>query len=342
MAITLNTETSYPLNGTTTFPIGEEIVLEFNQLVDLKSAKDSVVLIHKATNTAIETDIRVLPLDANNEVLEDNFITKPESQKTLVVAKPKSLLDANTEYSLFIRGAALEEVQSLTEEFASNAISERTIYGTTLSGTYTEQVKVYGLYKGSSQQTLNIEIVLAGEGSAAKYIWWFSDEVKPQPSGSRLNKTTSRWRSLGRGCYIKFYGGEFSLGDVYNTNLFPKVKLNDSYRIDFSTSTESLLLKPEVASESDIGSIIPSSESASYATEFKILKMEPKNGSINNSLETNKITIYFNKNIDPATVSQSTVKLFKQPVSGFFSSEANEQKMPKEITVEDNKIILEF
>ena len=30
--------------------------------------------------------------------------------------------------------------------------------------------------------TLNIKIIEAGEGSVAKYKWWFSDENEPQPA----------------------------------------------------------------------------------------------------------------------------------------------------------------
>ena len=342
MAITLSNENSYPLNGTAAFPIGEEIVLEFNQLVDLKSAKESITLVRRSDNKIVEADVRATPVDANLDEIADNFLTKPASQKCLVTVKPKSLLDANTEYSLFVRGSALEEVQALTEEFSSNTLSERTVFNTSLNDVYTEQMKVYGSYEGSSQENLNIEIVIAGEGSAAKYIWWFDDEIKPQPSGKRLNRTTTRWRSLARGCYIKFYGGTYTLGDTYKVKVYPRVKLESSFRINFSTSSSDLLVKPTSVSESDIGLVLPEASTSTYVSDLRVIRMEPPIGSINNGIDTSRITIYFNKNINSGTVSQSNVRLSKQSVSGMFSSNGGQEKMPKEIIVEDNKIILEF
>lgn len=59
MSINLTAQNSYPLNGTSTFPIGEEIKLEFTNLVDDKTAKDSIILIESGTNSVVETDIKV-------------------------------------------------------------------------------------------------------------------------------------------------------------------------------------------------------------------------------------------------------------------------------------------
>lgn len=341
MSINLTAQNSYPLNGTSTFPIGEEIKLEFTNLVDDKTAKDSIILIESGTNSVVETDIKVYVLDANNNEIEDVFLERQVSQKTIVVAKPKAYLNENSSYELFIRGESLEEVASLTEEFSSSTISEKTVFGTSLNDAYVEQIKVYGSYTGKVETHLNIEIVSGGSGSEAKYIWWFDNESKPTGS-KRTNRTVSRWRSLNRGCYIKFYGGEYTLGDVYKVKVYPKEKLANSYRISFETSTDSLLLKPEVISESDIGLVTPKSIEASLGEALRIIDMQPRNGSINNSISTNKITIFFNKNIKQESISQNNIKLFKQSVSGFFNSKGGEEKIPKEIIIENNKIILEF
>lgn len=330
------------MNGTTTFPIGEEIVLEFDNLIDEKTAKESIILLKKIDNKIIETDIKVLILDANGIETPDVFLERVDTQKTIVSVKPKNLLDANTNYELFIRGKNVEEVISNNEEITSIALSERTIFNTSKNNILDEQVRVYGTYSERTSTQLNIEIVLAGEGSSAKYIWWFSNELKPQASGKRLNRTASRWRSLDRGCYIKFYGGEYNLGDTFQINVYPKTLLEESYKISFSTSSEDLVLKPTVEAESEIGIILPDFDMASNIEPLRVISMSPKDGSINNSKDINKIDIYFNKNIDSTTVTQETIVLFKQSVSGFFNGKNNSEKIPKEIIVENNKITLEF
>jgi|13_taG_2_1085334.scaffolds.fasta_scaffold06294_2 DNA polymerase II large subunit len=341
MSINLTTQNSYPLNGTSTFPIGEEIKLEFTNLVDEKTAKDSIILIESVSNSVVETDIKVYVLDASNNEIEDVFLERQVSQKTLVIVKPKAYLNENSSYELFIRGESLEEVASLTEEFSSSTISEKTVFGTSLNDVFTDQIRVYGSYTGKTETYLNVEIVSGGSGSGAKYIWWFNNEAKPTGS-KRLNRTVTRWRSLNRGCYIKFYGGEYTLGDVFKVKVFPKEKLANSYRISFETSSDTLIIKPEVTSESDIGLVTPESTQASFTEALRIIDMQPRNGSINNSISTNKITIFFNKNIKTASVNQNNIKLLKQSVSGFFNSKGGEEKIPKEIIIENNKIILEF
>ena len=342
MTISLTTENSYPLNGTTTFPIGEEIKLEFTNLVDDKTVKDSIVLLEKVSNLVVETDIKSYPVDDNLVEITDNFLIRKVAQKTLVIIKPKVFLEPNRDYELFIRGSSLEEVVSLNTEFASNTISERTVFGTSKDDTFTDQIKVYGSYSGKLATELNIEITSSGVGSAAKYIWWFENEAKPQASGKRLNRTASRWRSLNRGCYVKFYGGDYTLGDTFKVKVYPKEKLTNSYRMDFSTASDSLVVKPEVTSESDVGLLIPTSDVATLVEDLRVVEMQPKNGSINNICSTNKIIITFNKDLDAASITQDVVRLFKQPVSGFFNSASKEEKIPKEVIVENNKIILEF
>lgn len=342
MPISLITNSSYPLNGTTTFPIGEEIKLVFDNLVSHKSATESIILVETETNNIVKTDIKVVPVDENLQEIDVVFLEAQETQNCLVIVKPKSLLDENNKYELFIRGNTLEEVVALNEEFSSNALSKRTIYDTTKLDVYTDQVKIYGLYEGKTPTTLNLEITVSGEDSSAKYIWWFDNEAKPSQNGKRSNRTSSRWRSLKRGCYIKFYGGDFVAGDVYKIKVYPKDKLESSYRISFSTSNGDLLLKPVEISESDIGLTIPEVTNSAFGESLRVISMTPEHGSINNSIATNKITITFNKTLDATTINQSNITLFKQPVSGFYNQASVEEKIPKEIIVEDNKIILEF
>ena len=44
MSITLKPDQSYPVNNESDFPVGQEIVLVFDRALDLRKAKDSVIL----------------------------------------------------------------------------------------------------------------------------------------------------------------------------------------------------------------------------------------------------------------------------------------------------------
>lgn len=342
MPITLSTQNSYPLNQTKTFPLGEEIKLEFDNLVDDKSAKESIFLLKASDKSVIETEIKTYAIDANGDVLDDTFLESVITQKTIVSVKPVVFLEANTDYQLFIRGSAIEQLVELSEELNSNTLSARTVFNTSLDNAFTNQVRVYGSYEGESATHLNLEIVQAGSDSEARYLWWFENEARPQPTGNRYNRTLTRWRSLSRGCYIKFYGGEFEAGKIYQVKVYPKDKLAASYLINFSTSSDDLILKPEVESTSDIGLVLPEHTVSSFQENLRVISMTPENGSVNQSKNINKIVITFNKDIDPTSVTQDSIKLFKQPVSGFYNGESSVEKIPKEIIVNANQITLEF
>ena len=68
------------------------------------------------------------------------------------------------------------------------------------------------------------------------------------------------------------------------------------------------------------GVIPPPGEAAGDAAldAFRVVSIEPYDGAINLSLNTERIVVTFNKNINPATVTQDTVKLLSYPVSGTF------------------------
>ena len=342
MAILLNTTESYPLNGTESFPIGEEIYLEFSNLVDEKSAKESIHLINGGSKEIVETDVTVTAVDGQGLALLDDFTVRQAAQKTVVSVKPKQLLSAHTKYELIIRGLSLEEEFLLREELDSNTLSERTVFRATINDSFTELVRAYGSYEGLQESSINIEIVEAGNDSQAKYIWWFENENKPGTNSRNLNRTLSRWRSLSKGCYIKFYGGSFSVGEVFKIKVYPKNKLENSYRINFSTSSEDLLIKPEVASESDIGINIPSFSTNKFEDQLRVVDVTPRDGSINNPLNTNRVVITFNKELDPESIDQDKIKLLKQPVSGFYNGASKEQRLPKEVFVTGKQIVLEF
>ena len=75
--------------------------------------------------------------------------------------------------------------------------------------------------------------------------------------------------------------------------------------------------------------------------------MSPYDGAVNVSLNTKRIVIEFNKELDASTFTQENIELFSYPVSGSFDGPSGtrsdrERKLYKIINVNQNKLILEI
>lgn len=302
-----------------------------------------------------------------NILTDQSLFEKPSTEKvTVVIATPKKVLKENSEYNVFLSGENVDNLENLPVNLISfvenKAVSFQTIYSP-----YTEtnnvkslesRVTLYGSYEPKNNEvaaTLNFEIVETGEGSAAKYIWWFSDEVKPLPAHSnynnRLSRCVQRYRKTDRGVLIKFNPVIFTAGETFKVECYKKEFVDSSYLIKFQTSTDSIFTYPEATSESPIGlgpDVIPGLDSSSATdTKLRVVSISPINGDVNVDLNLDQIVIEFNKNLNASTVTQETVKLEAFPVSGSFDGPNGtrtnrEYKIYKIISVVDNKIFLEL
>ena len=80
---------------------------------------------------------------------------------------------------------------------------------------------------------------------------------------------------------------------------------------------------------------------------LEIIKITPANESANIALGLKQIVIEFNKDIDPASVTQDSIEILSYPVSGSFDGPVGtrsdaQYKVFKIVSVESNKIILEL
>ena len=397
MAITLKVNESYPTNSETEFPIGQEIVLVFDRALDLKSAKESVIIygpdfdvtsgpdnglwVNNSTGSRpfflnspgfkgyVECDFETFLVNNLAELkVEDNqeIYEKSDGERfSVLVVTPKKPLKINTEYNLFICGENVNNISNLPAEIQaytqSNCISERTVYDAyklvNNIKTSDTRIKSYGSFEPKNNEaatTLNIKIIEAGNGSAAKYKWWFEEEDEPQPASanynSRIGRCVQRWRVTDRGILIRFPGGDYVLNEVFKIEAVKEDLLNISNLINFKTGTDSIFVYPEYTSTSPIapdGLLIPNENNNVVIESLVLENMEPSNGAINVDLNLNKITLTFNNDIDVTTATQDNIQLESQPVSGIFDgpngTRSNRpEKLYKIISVADNKITLEF
>lgn len=401
MAIQFSTTTSRPVNQENNFPVGQEIILIFSESVDIKKIKESVSLFGKdfdrtsgpdnalwinnssgenpfflrspGFNGFVDYDVELFfgsPTKATLALEEDQSqIDKQETRVAIVVLTPKKVLKEESEYTLFLVGKNIDDLENLTEDYQviskDRALSPRTIFDAYKidNGSNVEQtsrIKTYGSYDSKNNEAssiVNLKVITAGEGSAAKYKWWFSDENEPQPADTiykeRTFRATSRWRKLDRGVLVKFNQGTYDLNEHFYIKCYDRSadNLETSFIINFQTSTDSIYTYPEVQSTSPIGIdevYIPSGiPTVSTVEPLKVVSMTPYDGSVNNDLSLDKIVIEFNRNLDATTVTQETVKILSYPVSGTFDGNSGtrsnrEYKIYKIVSVEDNKITLEL
>ena len=398
MSITLKPDQSYPVNNESDFPVGQEIVLVFDRALDLRKAKDSVILFgpdfdvtsgpdnalwmngSDGTNPFflnspgfsgfVECDFKNYLVnnlaELQVEAVQELYEKSVGDQFSVLVIIPKKPLKNDTKYHLFICGKNITNIDNLPAAilaFTENqCISEKTVYDPykLVANVMTTDARIssYGSFIPKSNETstkVNIKITEAGNGSEAKYKWWFDDENEPQPASdnyaARISRCVQRWRILDRGVLIKFNGGDFILDEHFYINVNEEDLLAESKLIDFSTSTDSVFIYPEYTSTSPLapdGLLIPNVDSnVAPEQNLKLLSSSPNHGDVNMELDLDKITLTFSKNIDAATATQENILVESHPVSGSFDGPSGTRsnrphKIYKIISVTDNKITLEL
>ncbi len=368
MTINLLTNLSYPQNQTTNVPIGTSIHLMFDKEVDIESIKSSCILMGPDSSKTImpqnamwinekegqnsdflsspgylgfcefETTLSYIDRVTLEEVEEINDIDRTDYH-SLVKITPKNALGVNTEYKLFVIGS---NTQNLDPIYKNNkAVSLRTIYSPSLDNTIDRRVKVKGSYKFNVSSILKIKIIEAGIGSSAQYVYTFDNASYDLNKASRCS---ARWRSLDRGLNIKFDNIQYNLDEEFLIKCYVPELLESSYIITFTTGDGSVFTEPEAdyMSTSPINSVIYKDPEEN---RLKIISITPDNGEINLPIETNRIVIEFNKNLNPLSVNQNSINIQALPVSGFFdngSVKDRANKLYKIISVVDNKITIEF
>jgi len=360
----------YPADGDTGIPIGKTIEIIFDKGIDLISAQNHVVLYGNdfdqtsGPNSALWIDpdtgnnpyfLRspgfkgLVELTATATYVEltgytdfDPGVVTGETDEVAaavghkLILTPREQLAADTEYTLHILG---------DPDTIDTGISSRTIFDVVPdpgnSGS-TGIVNTVNTYSGQISDTMVIEITTGGDIGTAKYKWYYDSTPGDITYGVVTNR---RSRRLIDDLQIRFTGSGFVAGDIYRFNVEPVERLVTSYKIVFTTNDGTYTTAPTSpstpATSTAPSTILPPAPSASTTPYLTVLESIPKDDSYNNKLNTRTITIVFDDDIDPTTITQDTVKIYKYPVSGKYG-QYEEEELQKILTLVDDTLTIEI
>ena len=365
---------NYPSDTDTGIPVGVTILCYFSVGVDLETVKNSIVMFGRDYDQTSGPDQAIwidpdtgqnkfwlsspgfkgtVPLDFELEyydttdpdytVIEGaSFTTQDDetaaSAGTLVKITPSTgSLAPETLYTVYVNGDAV--ANDLV------GVSARTVFDVEPDGGNvgsTGSFSTFGSFSGTTSDVVNVKITTAGDIGVAKYKWWYTSGAEASAVTCRL--TSRRFRKLEDGLQIRFTGTAFVEDDLYTIEVFPTARLAASSSFSFTTNDGSFTVAPASPSTPAVSSppstVLPSVSDASAV--LSILSMDPAHGSYNNKNSTRVITIVFDDDIDEATITDETIKLFAYPVSGHYGDTSAPMELRKELIVEDDTLTIKF
>lgn len=351
----------FPNDGASGIPLGAEIQITFDKGIDLKSAKDNVVIygldfdktsgpdstawIDGKSNPfflkspgfsgTVECDYELVYVDVGGNVIDPQPEVFSDADEVAngyrhkLIVKPKDLLAPNVNFKVYVIGDS--------EGGTSRGISARTLFDlNSVVSDPSATMVAYGGYEGPINDTIKIKITEPGDIGASKYKWWYSSAG--EVSAVTGKSTSRRYRRLEDGLQVRFTGSAYTAGDVFEFTLRKKEYLDDSYTFSFDTGTGSIQKVPETASTSVIGSTTSLTDDTEY---LEIVDVDPEDGATHMPLNTRTVSVKFSEDIDPTTVTQESVTVYSYPVSGRYDGK-EVKELVKKLTVNGDELIIEI
>lgn len=358
---------SYPANNDVGIPVGIIGKIYFDRCVELESVKNSIVLYGNDFDKTIGADQASWVNKSEN-----NFFLQSPGFKGILPVKIElayytlgstdivtgvTLSDEADEISENVGHVALITVDSkynATLPESSNitllvsgdpankkvGICSKTTYDIDTTGNSGNgSLQVYGIWNGSSPDTVKVKITTTGTAGTAVYKWWYESSGE---SSAVIGKTASRrYRTLADNLQIRFDGSNLEANDVFTFEVRAAEYLEDNHKIVFSTNDGSYLTPPSESStpvaSQPVSSDLPGSNDA-----LSVVKMIPEHGSYNISAKNRTIIIEFSEDIDPDTITNENIKIFDYPVSGQYSDTRAPKELQKVMTIEENILTIKF
>ena len=228
--------------------------------------------------------------------------------RTRVIFTPDKPLAADTQYTLYLVG------DEDTGDGTDYGLKPRTVFDGVAAGgnTGTGEIFFSGSYEGAfATDTLNIRITKAGLAGTAEYEWWFDSAVL-DINGPSLSSIGTL--NVDQGVNIRFKAdGMFDLGDEFTVYLKREPALGETLTSTFTTGGGSIQVVPTTTATSPLGDPVTTLPGSS---SFSVVSITPDNLSTNlDSDKYKRITVEFDNDVDPLTVTDDTVAVFAERVT---------------------------
>ena len=360
----------YPADSDVGIPVGAAVKVYFDSVVDLQTAKDSIViygadfdrtsgpdsalwvdgkepsnpffLSSPGFNGTVEVDVThsYINLSDNSDATPGDLANPAAATAagvgSLITVTPKSNLAAETEYKLYVNGDP--------NALGINGVSSRTVWDIVPGGgnaSATGDLEVYGTFEGSVSDVVNVKITTSGDIGTAKYKWWYASELE---SEARLGKVTARrYRRLEDGLQLRFTGSGFVADDTFSFAVEPAERMATSFLVTFTTNDGTFTAAPvspsTPATSEPPASVLPD---VTTATGFTLSESSPANKAYNVNVQGRTITLTFSQDVDPATITADSIKLYSYPASGEYSETSAPQELVKQLTVSGNIVTIKY
>lgn len=270
----------------------------------------------------IKVSLKRIELESSDEYTSPDYGNQEgrgESYRSLIEITPTAQLEAHTDYSVIL----------------SKDLSKKSVFDVLPVGESSgPKPLAKGPFSGLTEDVYRVTIDIGGSESTTKYSVTKNSSLIPFENLS----AKKRYIELEKGLFFKFDTGTYLTGDQFDVVCIPSVKTNEIYSWDFKTG-DSLYVKP---SDSNSGVIIGLPVETPTTTpvttgEFKLVSVTPALNSVMNDPANKVVTLTFNKNIDPDSVTADSIKIIAESTTSLYYG-------PIEYTyeVENNKIIITF
>lgn len=273
---------------------------------------------------------RINLLNTNEYTGPDDTTGDGTLWRTKAIFTPTISLQALTNYRIYLAG------DENTGDTNPTGVRSRTVFDTVANEDNTGNgvATFTGSFTGSVADTYNISISIDGASGTAWFYW--SKDTDSETSHGPIQTSAYTAHLLDNGVYVEFGSGNFATDDTFSVVVKPATLFTDNTYWSFTTGTGSIQTLPESTSTSIIGDPAPL-----IAEAFGVTNIVPADRASNKPLTTKKITVTFNSNIDPATITSESVLLTGLPVNGDETA-LTPREIYKSITVNGNKLIIEF
>ena len=325
----------YPAHGSQGMPVGDSVVVVFDQEIDLNSINEGSFVVSAPDNDVlfngelqpfepesflqqldvlsspyyggrVKGTIRFERRNASGGLIDDStkdYDGDGALWNTAAIFTPEVPFRANVKYTVLVAGDT-----SPDSDFDSG-IFTRSVFDTKLEVGTNESANFCGTFTGDASEQYFIRISSAGETGAAEYVWWKGSD----PLTTFEGLTSTGKRELENGVCVFFdKDATHTSGDKWSVIVKPYELMDTNYSFQFYTGSGSIVVPPSERSTTGIESI-----ASEEASPLMIVEITPVDGATNLDPESIvTIEVKFNKNLDPTTITPETVRVIATAVNG--------------------------